>query len=144
MKTEALKKANQIIQDTNVFQVATIDEQGFPCQVALTPLPINRSGNSVLFYTSGKTTIIRNMTRSSNASIFCFNEADYSSVSLKGTLRIMQSEPINDELQNALTTFQKTLNYEDPVILKFSAMTLKVRYNNAITTENLEKLQNLD
>ncbi|MBA1394141.1 pyridoxamine 5'-phosphate oxidase family protein, partial [Lactobacillus sp. XV13L] len=45
-----LMQANQVIKETNVLAVATLDKMNFPSLVVLTPLPIQRSIKSVLFY----------------------------------------------------------------------------------------------
>ncbi|UQS84250.1 pyridoxamine 5'-phosphate oxidase family protein [Bombilactobacillus thymidiniphilus] len=132
-----LKLARQYVQDATVFQVATIDAMGFPNLVALTPLTTSRGIDSVLFYTGKETATVRNLTNSCNAAIICFKEKEYSSLMLKGSLRI---EPhMVEQVSDALSHFQSRLRYEQPVVLRFRTMSIKFRQHNKIDYQQIAR-----
>lgn len=140
MSDNILEIANQLVQKSAVFVVASLDEMGFPSQVALTPLPLNKSINSILFYTDKSKSTIRNIANDNRIAIFSYNQRNYSSICLKGHFRIVSEGKLSDDIQKLLNRFQWELAYTDPVILQFNTMSFRLRNNNEITTEKLDKL----
>ena len=52
MQHTTRQAALHMIQTAPVFTLATVDADGFPTMVALSPLPIKRSLEELYFYTS--------------------------------------------------------------------------------------------
>ncbi|WP_370866701.1 pyridoxamine 5'-phosphate oxidase family protein [Secundilactobacillus kimchicus] len=126
-----------------MFVVASVDKMGFPSQVALTPLPplpLNKSINSILFYTDKSKSTTRNITNGNKIAIFSYNQQNYSSICLKGHFRIISEGKLSDDIQKLLNRFQRELTYTNPVILQFNTMSCRLRNNNEITTDKLDKL----
>ena len=138
--TNSIKLASELINSVSVFSVTTIDKSNFPNTVALTPLPINKSIRSILFYTNRDTSTAKNIRSESQASVFSFSDVDYSSICLKGNLHVFPIDEITADIQQYLNKFQNHLNYDDPVILKFDTMSFKVRSNDQITSTTLDEL----
>ncbi len=139
--TKSIEIANQLVDKAEVFSVTTIDKNDFPNTVALTPLPINKSVKSILFYTNRDTSTVINMREDSQSSIFSFSRDDYSSICMKGKLHIFPIDEVTDDIQKYLNKFQKHLHYDDPIILKFDTLSFKVRLNDQITQTTLSELQ---
>ncbi|MBA1434475.1 pyridoxamine 5'-phosphate oxidase family protein [Bombilactobacillus bombi] len=137
-----LMQANQVIKETNVLAVATLDKMNFPSLVVLTPLPIQRSIKSVLFYTSEHSTTFKNLMNSSQAALICFEEVNHSSIMLKGNLAVVPQAVQNPQLQASLNAFQKELHYTKPVILRFTTMAVKIRHDNHIDYQKLVQINN--
>ncbi|GAY72900.1 pyridoxamine 5'-phosphate oxidase family protein [Lentilactobacillus kosonis] len=140
--TNPIKLAGELVNSVSVFSVTTIDKSNFPNTVALTPLPINKSLRSILFYTNRDTATVKNIRKESQVSVFSFSDVDYSSICLKGNLHVFPIDEITDDIQQYLNKFQSHLNYDDPVILKFDTISFKVRSNDKITSSTLDQLQN--
>ena len=142
MQHTTRQAAQKMIQATAVFTVATIDENGFPTTVALSPLPSDRHIEQLFFYTSRQTTTVKNIQRCNRATLFCYNLTDYSSLMLKGHLTLAGHEAFTTDWRNELTPFQQRLAYHDPVILKFQTNSIKMRQMMAM--DHLELLPKLD
>lgn len=130
---ETVKKASRMLDTATVVQVSTIDALGFPNIVALTPLPLDRSLDTIYFYTTHSSATVKNLENSVNAAIYIFNESAHSSLMLKGRLIIVSAQELDQEWQSSLNGFQKSLHYPDPAILRFSAMAVKVREGGQVT-----------
>lgn len=137
---QTILQANQYIKNAKVCEVATIDRMGFPSLVSLTPLTYQRSVATILFYTRFENSTVVNLANCANAAVLCFNEQDYSSVMLKGSLKIVA--PISEKMRHNLTTFQKQLQYEHPIFLQFHTLSVKLRsanFSNDPTSQQVEQ-----
>ena len=130
--------ALHMIQAAPIFTLATIDANGFPTMVALSPMPTHRSLEELFFYTSRQTTTAQNIRASKRASLFCYNLSDYSSVMLKEHITFAGIDAFDQDWHLELNAFQRRLNYKDPVILRFQTSAVKVR--QMMTMDHLELL----
>lgn len=138
MQHTTRQAALKMIQTAFVFTLATIDRHGFPTMVALVPLPTKRSLTEIFFYTSRQTMTAQNIRANNRASLFCYDRSDYSSVMLKGRLTLVGTEAFQNDWRNELNDFQRQLNYQDPVILKFQTNSIKIR--EMMKIDHLERL----
>ncbi|MFD1420136.1 pyridoxamine 5'-phosphate oxidase family protein [Lactiplantibacillus songbeiensis] len=136
MQHTTRQSAAQMIATTDVFTVATIDASGFPTTVALSPLATERTLTRLFFYTSRQMTTVQNIQVCHRATLFCYDQTTYSSLMLKGHLTEVGASQFPSGWQQALTPFQRALNYHDPVILQFQTSAIKVR--QAMTIDHLE------
>ncbi|GAB6092708.1 pyridoxamine 5'-phosphate oxidase family protein [Furfurilactobacillus curtus] len=136
---ETIKRAEHMLDHASVFQVATIDTLGFPNIVALTPLSLDRSLDNIFFYTTHSSSTVKNLANSTNAAIYCFAEENHSSLMLKGRFLIVSPTTLPDQWQKTLNQFQQSLNYEDPAILRFTSLAVKVREAGEITYSDLQE-----
>lgn len=125
-----------IIQAAPVFTLATVDADGFPTMVALSPLPIKRSLEELYFYTSRQTSTTQNIQNWRQASLFYYQLSDYASIMLRGKLSLVGTNVFEQDWRAELTSFQQQLNYKDPVILKFQTSSIKIR--QMMTIDHLE------
>jgi len=139
MQHTTRQSAEQMIAATTVFTVATIDANGYPTTVALSPLATERTLTSLFFYTSRQTTTVQNLQACKRATLFCYDDTNYSSLMLKGHLAEVGAPQLPANWQTVLTPFQRALNYHDPVILKFQTSAIKVR--QAMSIDHLELSQ---
>lgn len=130
--------AQQLLQQQTTFTVATVDSQGFPTTVALSALPQQRSLETLFFYTSRQTMTVQNMRHQSRATIFCFDETTHASLMLKGYLTEVGSTQLPVDWVQQLTPFQQQLDYQQPIILQFKTLAMKVR--PMTTIDHLERL----
>lgn len=135
---ETINQAEKMLDKATVFQVATIDKLGFPNIVALTPLPLDRSLDTVFFYTTHSSSTVKNLSRSTNAAIYCFDESKHSSLMLKGRFMIVSPSSLSGPWQEALNSFQRSLNYPDPSILRFTSLAFKIREAGHISYSDLQ------
>ena len=138
MQHTTRQAALQMIQTAAVFTVATIDASGFPTLVALSPLPTRRSLTQLFFYTSRQTMTAKNIQSCKKATLFCYNLDDYTSVMLKGQLRVVGHDEFAEDWHQELNAFQQQLAYKEPIILKFQTQTIKIR--QMMTMDHLELL----
>ncbi|RRK10502.1 pyridoxamine 5'-phosphate oxidase family protein [Lactiplantibacillus garii] len=138
MQHTTRQTALHLIQTAPVFTLATVDPNGFPTMVALSPLPTRRRLEELFFYTSRQTTTAQNLQTSKRASLFCYNLHDYSSVMLRGRLSLAGTDAFDQDWHLELNAFQRRLAYKDPVILRFQTNAVKVR--QMMTMDHLELL----
>ncbi|WP_318767489.1 pyridoxamine 5'-phosphate oxidase family protein [Lactiplantibacillus carotarum] len=142
MQHTTRQAALNMILAAPIFTLATIDASGYPTMVALRPLPTHRSLKELFFYTSRQTMTVQNLRASKHASLFCYSLDDYSSVMLKGQLTVVGHTAFQSDWRHELNDFQKQLNYQDPVILRFQTSTIKIRQMTRI--DHLERLTTTD
>ena len=136
MQHTTRQAALHMIQTAPVFTLATVDADGYPTMVALSPLPIKRSLESLYFYTSRQTSTTQNIQNWRQASLFYYQLSDYASIMLRGTLTLVGNNVFDQDWRAELTDFQQQLNYKDPVILRFQTSSIKIR--QMMTIDHLE------
>lgn len=139
MLTTKQQLAEQMLQAAQVLTVATVDKMGFPCTTALTPLPHDRSLKHLFFYTGRQTETVQNILERNQATIFAFNLSDYSSIMLKGSFHLLNQNNFPQDWRQDLSDFQISLHYQDPVIVVFQTIAVKLRQNHEVayfSTEN--------
>lgn len=136
MQHTTRQAALHMIQTTSVFTLATVDADGFPTMVALSPLPIKRSLEELYFYTSRQTSTTQNIQNWRQASLFYYQLSDYASIMLRGKLSLVGTNVFEQDWRAELTDFQQQLNYIDPVILRFQTSSIKIR--QMMTIDHLE------
>lgn len=136
MQHTTRQAALQMIQTAPVFTLATVDADGYPTMVALSPLPIKRRLEELYFYTSRQTSTAQNIQNCRQASLFYYQLSDYSSIMLRGKLTLVGNNAFDQDWRTALTDFQQQLDYKDPVILHFQTNSIKIR--QMMTIDHLE------
>ncbi len=116
MQHTTRQAALHMIQTAPVFTLATVDADGFPTMVALSPLPIKRSLEELYFYTSRQTSTTQNIQNWRQASLFYYQLSDYASIMLRGKLSLVGTNVFEQDWRAELTDFQQQLNYKDPVV----------------------------
>lgn len=138
MQHTTRQAALKMIQAAPVFTLATVDANGYPTMVALSPLPNKRRLEELFFYTSRQTTTAYNLQHSKRAALFCYDLTDYSSLMLKGRLSLVGTNAFDQDWRTQLNSFQQRLDYHDPVILRFQTVAIKLRAMTAM--DHLEHL----
>ncbi|MCT3228896.1 pyridoxamine 5'-phosphate oxidase family protein [Lactiplantibacillus plantarum] len=136
MQHTTRQAALHMIQTAPVFTLATVDADGFPTMVALSPLPIKRSLEELYFYTSRQTSTTQNIQNWRQASLFYYQLSDYASIMLRGKLSLVGTNVFEQDWRAELTDFQQQLNHKDPVILRFQTSSIKIR--QMMTIDHLE------
>ncbi|QFR66099.1 pyridoxamine 5'-phosphate oxidase family protein [Furfurilactobacillus rossiae] len=135
---KTIKVAEKMLESATVFQVSTIDSLGFPNITALTPLKMDRSLDTIFFYTKHNSATVKNLSNTTNAAIYCFNEDTHTSLMLKGRFLIVNPQELDSSWTDYLNGFQKSLNYIDPAILRFTSLAVKVRESGKVSYSDLQ------
>ena len=134
MANSTIRQADILLRECTVMQVATLDtDTGFPNIVSLTPLKSHRSLKEILFYTDRDTTTIQNVLEKPVVAVYCFNELHHSSL-------LLTAEEAIPSFTESLNSFQKSLQYDRPVIIRCNPLTVKIRYNNDIEFSKLNEI----
>ena len=141
MANSTIRQADILLRECTVMQVATLDiDTGFPNIVSLTPLKSHRSLKEILFYTDRDTTTIHNVLEKPVVAVYCFNELHHSSLLLRAKAVVLTAEEVLPNFAENLNTFQKSLQYDRPVIIRCTPLTVKIRYNNDIEFSKLNEI----
>lgn len=141
MANSTIRQADILLRECTVMQVATLDiDTGFPNIVSLTPLKSHRSLKEILFYTDRDTTTIHNVLEKPVVAVYCFNELHHSSLLLRAKAVVLTAEEALPSFTENLNSFQKSLQYDRPVIIRCNPLTVKIRYNNDIEFSKLNEI----
>jgi len=141
MANSTIRQADILLRECTVMQVATLDtDTGFPNIVSLTPLKSHRSLKEILFYTDRDTTTIQNVLEKPVVAVYCFNELHHSSLLLRAKAVVLTAEEAIPSFTESLNSFQKSLQYDRPVIIRCNPLTVKIRYNNDIEFSKLNEI----
>ncbi|AKU59255.1 hypothetical protein LPL9_1201 [Lacticaseibacillus paracasei] len=72
--------------------------------------------------------------------VYCFNELHHSSLLLRAKTAVLTAEEVLPNFAENLNTFQKSLQYDRPVIIRCTPLTVKIRYNNDIEFSKLNEI----
>lgn len=139
-KKQTMVQAEGLVRNAVIMVLATIDSLGFASQAALIPLTYNRSLRSIWLYTDSRREFVSDISRLNQVSLFTYEENGYSSLAMKGQVRVVPESNLEQAVKAEVNTFQKEFNYKTPIILKFSTLSFKLRHNNEITAEALDNL----
>ncbi|WP_242586489.1 pyridoxamine 5'-phosphate oxidase family protein [Candidatus Enterococcus ikei] len=115
----------RLLNSSTVFLISTIDKRDFPTVIAVSE-PLWREGLLKLqFYLDGNGETVKNIQCNPNGSVCCYEEIEHESLLLKGKFT---TEPIEslETITPKLTSYQKELNHQDPVLVTFETWTARI------------------
>ncbi|WYJ96025.1 hypothetical protein DOK67_0000288 [Enterococcus sp. DIV0212c] len=115
----------RLLNSSTVFLISTIDKRDFPTVIAVSE-PLWREGLLKLqFYLDGNGETVKNIQCNPNGSVCCYEEIEHESLLLKGKFK---TEPIEslETITPKLTSYQKELNHQDPVLVTFETWTARI------------------
>lgn len=122
---ELHERIDKLLTSSNVFLISTIDKRGFPTVIAASG-PLWREGLLKLqFYLDGNGETVKNIQVNPNGSICCYEEIKHESLLMKGKFSVNPIDSM-DIIKPKLTTYQRELNHQNPVVVTFDTWTARI------------------
>ncbi len=131
--------AKELLEESNSFLITTIDRNGFPSTIVVSP-PVLREGISLFqFYIDGEGSTANNILKNAHGCICCYKEQEYRSLAIKGKFKLVEIEDM-ETLSPRLSDHAKELNYDYPVLAEFTSVTVKAHGDLKSRTVNVSEL----
>lgn len=140
VNNQIYQQSKQLIEESDSFLISTIDSNGFPSIIVVSPPIFRNRLRRLSFYIDGEGKTADNIRRNQLGCVCCYKEKEYKSLVIKGNFKIVEIENLQ-ELQKELTDHQKNLDYEYPVMAELSAVSIKVHNNLKTKTIQIDGME---